>query len=187
MNANTVSVTVHIHPTAELSPDAVIGEGTRIWHYVQIREGSRIGRDCVLGKGVYIDKNVVVGERCKIQNRATLYDGVTVGNEVFIGPHVCFTNDPFPRAVSADWEIVQTKVEDGASIGANATIVCGVTIGRFAMIGAGTVVTRDVPPHALVVGNPARVVGYVCVCGHQLDKEGGCEHCGRRIDLRGTS
>ncbi len=168
-----------IHPTAEVSPQASVGDGTAVWHWAQVREGARIGARCVLGKDVYIDKNVMVGDDCKIENFATLYHGLTVGNRVFIGPHACFTNDRYPRAVSPDWEVVPTKVEDGASIGANATILCGVTIGRNAMVAAGAVVTRDVPGNALVAGVPARVVAWVCDCGRKLDRSMRCSHDGR--------
>lgn len=184
---------VKIHPTADVSKDAVIGDGTQIWHESQVREGARIGKHCRLGKGVYIDKNVAVGDHCKIQNRVSVYQGVTIGNRVFIGPHACFTNDLLPRATRpdwklhegedrlAEWEVVETVVEDGASIGANATILCGITIGTASMIGAGSVVTKDVPPHALVAGNPARVRGYVCECGRKLDAGMSCAHCKKTL------
>jgi acetyltransferase-like isoleucine patch superfamily enzyme len=170
---------VHTHPTAEVSPQAVVGEGTSIWHWAQVRERAVIGARCNVGKDVYIDMDVVVGDDCKIQNFATLYHGLIVGNRVFIGPHACFTNDLYPRAVSPDWQVVPTKVEDGASIGANATILCGITIGRFAMVAAGAVVTKDVPAHALVAGVPAKVVGWVCECGRPLDRAMRCAHDGR--------
>ena len=165
-----------IHPSADVSPNATIGAGTSIWHWVQVREGARIGRECNIGKDVYIDTEVVVGDRCKIQNFAALYRGLTVGNRVFIGPHACFTNDLYPRAVSPDWQVVPTKVEDGASIGANATILCGITIGRSAMVAAGAVVTKNVPAQALVAGVPARIVGWVCECGRPLDRNLHCAH-----------
>jgi acetyltransferase-like isoleucine patch superfamily enzyme len=172
-------MTSSIHPTADVSPKAVVGDGTRIWHWVQVREGARIGRNCVLGKDAYVDTAVVVGDDCKIENFATLFRGLTVGSRVFIGPHACFTNDPYPRAVSPDWQVVPTKVEDGASIGANATILCGITIGRSAMVAAGAVVTKDVPAQALVAGVPARIVGWVCECGRPLDRDLRCAHDGR--------
>lgn len=175
-----------VHLTAEVSPDAVVGEGTSIWHWAQVREGARIGRNCNIGKDVYIDTAVVVGDSCKIENFATLYRGLTVGNRVFIGPHVCFTNDLYPRAVSPDWQVVPTKVEDGASIGANATILCGVSIGRNAMVAAGAVVTRDVPAHALVAGVPAKVVGWVCNCGRPLDRRFYCVNCAKTIPIKPT-
>ncbi len=174
-----------VHPTAEVSPSAEIGDGTNIWHWVQVRENARIGRNCRLGKDVYIDANVVVGDNCKFQNFATVYDGVTIGDDVFVGPHAVFTNDMYPRAVTDDWKIIATRVEDGASIGANATIICGVTIGRHAMVAAGAVVTRDVEPHALVAGVPARRIGWVCDCGRPLNSRFWCAHDRKTIDVLG--
>lgn len=174
-----------IHPSAEVSSEATIGEGTSIWHWVHVRERARIGRNCNIGKDVYIDADVVIGDDCKIQNFATLYRGLTVGRKVFIGPHVCFTNDAYPRALSPDWQVIPTMVEDGASIGANATILCGITIGRNAMVGAGAVVTRDVPAQALVAGVPAKLIGWVCECGRPLDKSFKCVHDGRSYPALG--
>src|SRR5437867_4535435 len=168
-----------IHSTADVSPDATIGEGSQIWHWVQVREGARIGRDCRIGKDAYIDADVGVGDRCKVQNFATIYNGVTIGNRVFIGPHVCFTNDLYPRADSSDWDVTPTIVEDGASIGANATILCGIRIGRRAMVAAGAVVTKDVLPHSLVAGVPARAVGRVCQSSRPLDAKMRCAHDGK--------
>ena len=176
-----------IHPTADISPNAQIGKDTSIWHWAQVREGARIGERCNIGKDVYIDSAVVVGDDCKIQNFATLYRGVTIGNRVFVGPHACFTNDLYPRAASPDWKIVPTKVEDGASIGANATILCGLTVRRYAMVAAGAVVTKDVPAQALVAGVPAKVIGWVCECGRPLDGKMHCAHDGRAFpELRPT-
>ena len=184
-----------IHPSADVSSQAKIGEGTQIWHQAQVREGAHIGNECRIGKGVYIDANVVVGHHCKIQNYACVYHGVTLGDRVFVGPHTTFTNDLIPRAArpdwklhppeerGAEWQVVPTVVEDGASIGANATIVCGITIGHCAMVGAGAVVTKDVPPHALVIGVPAKVVGYVCECGRTLDGKLSCAHCKKTLVL----
>ena len=157
-----------IHSTAEVSEKATIGEGTVVWHGVQIREGARVGRFCRIGKDAYIDVDVVLGDWCKVQNFAAIYKGVTIGNRVFIGPHACFTNDLYPRADSSDWRVTPTKVDDGASIGANATIVCGCSIGQYAFIAAGAVVTKDVPNYALMMGVPARCTGWVCKCGVRL-------------------
>lgn len=180
------------HPTAVVEEDVVIGEGTRIWHFAHVRRGARIGSRCVLGKDVYIDENVVVGNGVKIQNGVSIYKGVTLEDNVFVGPYAVFTNDKYPRAFSTDWVIIPTLVKEGASIGANATIICGVTIGRYAMVAAGSVVTRDVPDHGLVMGNPARLVGFVCYCGRSLKRvvkqeerfvEFECDHCGRRIEV----
>ncbi len=185
-----------IHPTADVSPDARIGPGTRIWHEAQVREGAVVGAECIIGKGVYIGPNVVVGDRVKIQNRASLYTGLTVEDGVFIGPHVVFINDRYPRAITpegrlltdADWEPEATLVRHGASIGGGAVIRCGVTIGRWALVAAAALVTRDVPDHGLVMGVPARLVGYVCTCARKLEPEGApgrwrCSACGRDFDL----
>ncbi len=168
-----------IHPTAEVSPEASVGDGTAIWHWVQVREGARIGARCTIGKDVFVDKDVVLGDDCKIENFATLYHGVTLGNRVFVGPHACFTNDTYPRAVSPDWHVVPTNVEDAVSIGANATVLCGITIGQSAMVAAGAVVTKDVPAHALVAGVPAKIIGWVCDCGRPLDRQMRCAHDGK--------
>ena len=140
---------VRVHPTAEVSPDAVIGPGTSIWNQAQVREDARIGAGCVIGKNVYVDAGVVVGDRVKIQNNVSLFHGVTVEDGVFVGPHVCFTNDRVPRAINRDgspktdddWEVTPILVRSGAALGANSTILPGVTIGRWAMVGAGSVVT----------------------------------------------
>ncbi|MCL2562565.1 MAG: N-acetyltransferase [Oscillospiraceae bacterium] len=154
-----------IHATADVSPQADIGENTKIWNLAQVREGATIGANCIVSKNVYIDTGVIIGDNVKVQNNVNVYNGVTVEDDVFLGPSMTFTNDMFPRATNANWRITGTLVKKGASVGANATIVCGVTIGAYAMVGAGSVVTKDVPSHALVVGNPARQIGYVCRCG----------------------
>jgi UDP-2-acetamido-3-amino-2,3-dideoxy-glucuronate N-acetyltransferase len=159
-----------------VSPTAQIGEGTSIWNQAQVRENAVLGERCVISKGVYIDFGVSIGDNVKIQNNVSVYHGVSIESGVFVGPHVCFTNDMFPRAVNADmslkaaddWVLGETLVRAGAAIGANSTIVCGITIGRWAMIGAGSVVTKDVPDYALVVGNPARIIGYVTPKGRRV-------------------
>lgn len=161
---------VFIHPTAHVDPRAELGAGTKVWINVQIREGAKIGRNCIISKDVYIDYAVTIGDACKIQNSVSVYNGVTIGNGVFVGPNACFTNDKVPRATNADWQITPTVIEDGASIGANATLVCGITVGAYAMVAAGAVVTRSVPPYALVMGNPARVVGQVDEAGNRVDQ-----------------
>lgn len=153
-------MTAFIHETAEVSPDATIGDGSMIWNWTKVREAAVIGANVNLGQHVYVDHGVSIGDDSKIQNGVNVYSGVTIGSGVFVGPSVTFTNDLHPRA-TGDWEITETIVEDGASIGANATIVCGVRLGAGCMVGAGTVVVRDVPDGVLVVGNPARVVGPV--------------------------
>jgi UDP-2-acetamido-3-amino-2,3-dideoxy-glucuronate N-acetyltransferase len=183
-----------IHPTAEVAADAEVGPGTKIWHQCQVMPKARIGANCKLGKGVYVDGGVRIGDRVKIQNGISVYRGVTVEDDVLLGPHMAFTNDLFPRAFNDDFEIVPTLVKKGASVGANATIVCGVTLGSYSMVGAGAVVTMDVPDHALVVGNPARVLGYVCVCGARLDLdykkrktgEVSCKRCSRQFRLEAS-
>lgn len=167
---------IYIHPMAEVSPDATIGAGTRIWRQAHIREFARVGEHCNIGKGVFIDTHVSIGSNVKIQNHALIFEGVTLEDGVFIGPNVSFTNDLFPRAITPDgrlkraddWEITPTLVKYGASIGAGAVIICGVTIGTFALVGAGSIVTKDILPHALVFGNPARSHGYVCRCARRL-------------------
>ena len=167
---------VFIHPTAEVASDASIGMGTRLWKNVQVCSGARIGAECNLGKNVYVDFGVVIGNRVKIQNNVSVYHGVTVDDGVFLGPHVCFTNDVVPRAITSDgavkgqddWVVGPIHVRYGASIGAGSIILPDVTIGSFALVGAGSVVTHSVPDHALVYGNPARLHGFVCRCGRRL-------------------
>jgi UDP-2-acetamido-3-amino-2,3-dideoxy-glucuronate N-acetyltransferase len=146
-----------------------IGDGTRIWHFAHIREGSRIGRNCNLGKSVYVDTEAKIGDNVKIQNFVSVYRGVTIEDDVFVGPSVTFTNDLYPRSFSWDDEhVVATRVCRGVSIGANSTIICGISIGQYAMIGAGSVVTKDVPPFALILGHAAEIAGWVCECGKRL-------------------
>jgi acetyltransferase-like isoleucine patch superfamily enzyme len=171
-----------IHPTAEVSPKANIGEGTLIWHQAQVREGVIIGQECIISKGVYIDADVVIGSRVKIQNYACVYHGATVEDGVFIGPHVVITNDKYPRAITpdgklkaaTDWEVGRTLIREGASVGAGSVILPEVTIGRFALVGAGAVVTADVPDYGLVMGSPAALRGFVCSCGHRLRQSSVC-------------
>ncbi len=160
----------YVHPSAFIEEDVSIGEGSKIWHLVQVRKGAKIGKNCNFGKSVFIDTNVPIGNNVKIQNFVSVYQGVTIEDDVFVGPHVCFTNDYLPRAATSDWEIVKTQVMKGVSIGANATIICGITIGEYAMIGAGSLVSKDINNHELVYGNPARLQGYVCYCGNILQK-----------------
>ena len=154
-----------VHDSAIVEAGAHLGAGTKVWHHAHIRSGASIGPGCTLGKNVFVDAGVVIGSHVKVQNNVSVYAGVTLGDDVFVGPSAVFTNDLLPRAQSESWSIVPTAVGRGASIGANATVVCGRTIGAYAMVGAGSVVTRDVPPHVLVVGNPAHHVGWVCRCG----------------------
>jgi UDP-2-acetamido-3-amino-2,3-dideoxy-glucuronate N-acetyltransferase len=173
-----------IHPTAVIDSPCAIGDGTRIWHFSHVLAGSTIGRDCVIGQNVSIGPRVSIGDRCKIQNNVSVYAGVTLEDGVFCGPSMVFTNVMNPRAeVSRKHEFRPTLVRRGASIGANATVICGRTIGRWAFVGAGAVVTRDVPDHALVTGNPARIKGWVCRCGERLPggdwSEARCPSCGQ--------
>ena len=187
----------YVHPTAELSPKASIGNGTRIWHQAQVREGARIGADCILGKGVYVDFAVVIGNMVKIQNYASVFHGAMIEDGVFVGPYACLTNDKRPRAITPDgvlkrdedWEQGFIRIRYGASIGAGAIILPDVTIGRFAMVGAGALVAHDVPSHGLVVGTPASLIGYVCECGQRLtqDHSGSwfCQICLRGYELQG--
>lgn len=172
-----------IHPTAVVEEGAVVGAGTRVWHLAHIRSGAQVGAGCVIGRAVFVDAGAVIGDACKVQNFVSVYSGVTLEDEVFVGPSAVFTNDRTPRAGSDDWRILTTVVQRGASIGGNATIVCGVTIGEWAMVGAGAVVIEDVERHALVIGNPARRVGWVCRCGERVPGGPGadCPSCGERL------
>ena len=166
--------------SAEVSPEATIGDGSSIWHLCQIRENAVLGAGCVVGRGAYIGSGVVMGDHCKVQNYALVYEPARLGDGVFIGPAVVLTNDTYPRAVNPDgslksgddWEAVGVVVEDGASIGARAVCVAPVTVGAWSMVAAGAVVTSDVPPHALVVGVPARQVGWVSRAGNRLQDGG---------------
>jgi acetyltransferase-like isoleucine patch superfamily enzyme len=168
----------YAHPTAIVEEGAVLGEGTRVWHFAHVRKGARIGRGCIIGKSVYVDAGVVIGDSVKIQNNVSVYHGVTIGDGVFVGPHVCFTNDKLPRAINEDgspkgaedWVVGTIRVERGASLGANSTIVTGVTLGTWCMVGAGAVVTKDVPPYALVLGAPARLAGVVAPSGEIISR-----------------
>jgi acetyltransferase-like isoleucine patch superfamily enzyme len=173
-----MSTSFYVHPSSDVSPKAHIGAGTKIWQHCQVREDAVLGENCILSKGVYIDFGVKIGNNVKIQNGISVYHGVTLEDGVFCGPHCVFTNDLQPRSINsdgtlksaADWVLSETLIKYGASIGAHATIVCGNTIGRWAMVGAGSVVTHDVPDHGLVYGNPARLHGFVCMCGAKLAK-----------------
>ena len=181
INYNKRRSGVFIHPTAEVDKNAKIGKGTKIWHQAQVRENVKIGKNCNIGKGVYIDKGVKIGNNVKIQNYVSVYYGVIIEDDAFIGPSVTFTNDKYPRSwIWDESRVCKTYIKKGASIGANATVVCDVTVGEYAMIGAGSVVTRDVPRQGLVQGNPAKLIGFVCVCGKRLDKDMKCPVCGKQ-------
>ncbi len=154
-----------VHPSAHIEANVVIGDGTRIWHQGHVRGGARIGSGCNLGKNVFVDSDVRIGNRVKIQNNVSVYHGVTIEDEVFVGPSAVFTNDLYPRAQNPNWQVVETLVRRGASVGANATLICGIEVGEYAVIAAGSVATKNVRPHQIVKGNPARHHGWVCTCG----------------------
>ena len=151
-------MTFFVHPQA-ICETSEVGDGTRVWAFAHVLAGARIGADCNVGDHAFIENDVIVGDRVTVKNGVQLWDGLRVGDDVFLGPNATFTNDPFPRSRAYDHEIAVTRIEEGASIGANATILPGLTIGSRSLVGAGSVVTRDVPPGAIVAGNPARVIG----------------------------
>ena len=173
-------MTIRIAPGADVAQDATIGDGSQIWHLAQVREQVTLGAECVVGRGAYIGTGVTVGARCKIQNYALVYEPATLGDGVFIGPAAVLTNDEYPRAVTpdgalkgaSDWQAVGVTIGDGASIGARAVCVAPVTIGRWALVAAGAVVTKDVPDFALVMGVPARRIGWVGRAGRRLVSHG---------------
>lgn len=179
----TTSGSFFCHPTATIDSKAVIGAGTKIWHYSHVSDNARIGKNCTLGQNVYVGQNVTVGEGSKIQNNVSLYEGVSLDKHVFCGPSVVFTNVLTPRSeINRKNEFKRTRVGKGATLGANSTILCGVTISPYAFVAAGATVTRDVPAYALVKGTPARKSGWVCICGKKLPKNLQCE-CGRSYIL----
>lgn len=173
-----------VHATAEVDAGVEIGSGTKIWHFAHVLSGSRIGEGCVVGQNVMIGPDVTIGNNCKIQNNVAVYKGVTLEDDVFCGPSMVFTNVLTPRAhVNRKDEFAATRVGKGATLGANCTIVCGRNIGKFAMVGAGAVVTRDVKPYALVVGNPARQIGWVSEVGERLGSDLICPRSMERYGL----
>ena len=164
----------YIDKTAIVHPRAQIGENTRIWQFCNIMEDAHIGKECNIGQGCYIENHVKIGNHVTIKNNVALYEGVECADNVFLGPNCVFTNVKYPRSfVSRKDEFKKTIIEEGVSIGANATIVCGVRIGKYALIGAGCVVTKDIPEYALMLGNPAKQNGFVCRCGEKLEKMSG--------------
>lgn len=166
-------MSIIIHPTAIVDSGAQIGDGSRVWHWVHICSGAKIGKNCSFGQNVFVGNDVTIGNNVKIQNNVSVYDAVRLEDDVFCGPSMVFTNVYNPRsAVNRKNEFRKTVVKRGATLGANSTIVCGVTIGRYAFIGAGAVINRDVPDYALMLGVPARRQGWMCSCGVQLARSG---------------
>ncbi len=186
-----MSTNADVHATADVSPSARLGSGVRVWHYAQVREDAVVGSNSIIGRGAYIGTGVELGENCKVQNYALVYEPARLARGVFVGPAVVFTNDEFPRAINPngsqksplDWKPQGVTVLEGASIGAQSVCIAPVTIGRWALVGAGSVVSKDVPDFALVVGNPARRVGWVGHEGIPLVKQDDdvwvCESSGR--------
>jgi acetyltransferase-like isoleucine patch superfamily enzyme len=195
-----IDASARVHPSADLEDGVAVGPRTSIWHRAQVRRNARIGAECVVGRDAFVDEGVEIGDRVKIQNAALIYHGVTIEDGVFVGPGAILTNDRFPRAITTsgelataeDWTVSPISLRYGCSIGAGAIVVAGVEIGSFATVGAGAIVTKDVTPHALAVGNPARRVGWMCGCGARLDDNEGrpasgdpssgelsCPSCGR--------
>ncbi|KAA8978329.1 acyltransferase [Halospina sp. K52047b] len=180
-----------VHDTAIVDEGAQIGEGSRVWHWVHICGGAQIGRNCSFGQNVFVGNKVTIGDNCKVQNNVSVYDNVHLEEGVFCGPSMVFTNVYNPRSlIERKDEYVDTIIRKGASLGANCTIVCGVTVGEFAFIGAGAVINKDVPAYALMVGVPAKQIGWMSEYGEQLDlplngnAETACPHTGARYTLR---
>ncbi len=168
-----------IHSTADVSPEAKIGEGTKIWHFAQVRESAVIGENCIIGKNTYVDHDVEIGNNVKIQNNCSIYYGAIIEEGVFLAPHVILTNDKLPRAINPDgslktakdWQVGRIVIKEGASIGTNSTLLTDIIIGRWVLIGAGSVVTKSIPDHGLAFGIPAKLKGFVCKCGFKLIPE----------------
>ena len=183
-------MSISVHPSAIIDEGAIIGESTRVWHFAHVCAGAKVGMGVSLGQNVFVGNAAIIGDRCKIQNNVSIYDGVTLEDDVFCGPSAVFTNVYNPRSfIERKTEYRPTLVRKGATLGANCTIVCGVTIGEHAFVGAGAVVTRDVPAFALVVGVPARQVGWMSRYGEQLDlplqgsATARCRHTGTEYSL----
>lgn len=183
-------MTYNAHPSAVIDEGAQIGEGSRVWHFVHVCSGAKIGKGVSLGQNVFVGNKVVIGDRCKIQNNVSVYDNVTIEEGVFCGPSMVFTNVYNPRSlIERKSEYRNTLIKKGATLGANCTIVCGVTIGEFAFVGAGAVVNKDVKPYALMVGMPARQIGWMSQYGEQIplpvigDGQYTCPHTGQRYQL----
>ena len=174
-------MTYFVHESSYIDSNVQIGDGTKIWYFCHIQEGTVIGKECSLGQNVNISNNVKIGNQVKIQNNVSVYEGVTIEDGVFLGPSCVFTNDLTPRAKYPKGKegYIRTLIKEGASIGANATIVCGHCVGRYAMVAAGSVVTKNVPDYCLVAGVPARHMGWVCECGMILDDGLYCSVCNK--------
>ena len=173
------------HETAIVEEGAKIGKNTKIWHFAHIRESAKIGDNCTISKDVYIDANAMIGNNVKVGNGVSIWNGMTIEDGVMISPNSCFTNDLYPRAeIWNEKRLKKTLIRKGSTIGANSTILCGIEIGKYALIGAGSVVTKNVPNHALMMGNPARIRGYVCTCGNRLNENFVCEFCKKEINIK---
>lgn len=174
------------HETALVAPTAHIGQDTRIWAFVNIKEDAVIGNGCNICDGCYVEKGAVIGNNVTLKNGVNVFEGVTLQDNVFCGTNVAFINDRYPRSRNDQWVLEKTCVKTGATIGSNATVLCGVTIGEYAVVGAGSVVTQDVADYTIVTGNPAHVKGYACCCGKKLAQDLKC-HCGLAYTLSGQS
>lgn len=174
-----------VHPSSYVDDNVAVGDGTKIWHFCHVQAGAAIGRNCLLGQNVYVGSNVRIGNGVRIQNNVSVFEGVEIEDNVFVGPSCVFTNVMTPRAhFPANGIYSGTLIKEGASLGANCTVVCGHTVGRGALVAAGAVVTKDVRDYALMVGVPARQMGWVCECGRRLDESFLCQ-CGRAYSIDG--
>lgn len=173
------------HDKALVDDGAVIGEGTRVWAHTHIQHGAVVGKNCNICDGTFIERGAVVGDEVTIKHNVSIFDGVTIEDHVFIGSNIAFINDRFPRSHIADnWKLEKTLIKKGATLGANVVVLCGLTVGEYAFVGAGSVVTKDVPPHTIVVGNPAKPLGLACICGGRLDEKLVCV-CGKKYKKKG--
>jgi len=184
-NQQPTTTNYFIHESSYIDDGCEIGQGTKIWHFSHILPGTKIGKNCNIGQNVVIGPDVVIGNNCKVQNNVSIYKGVTLEDGVFCGPSMVFTNVFNPRAEIRKMDQLRTTlVKKGTTIGANATIVCGVTLGRYSFIGAGAVVNKNVPDHALLVGNPAKQVGWMCECGERLSADLHCTECEKKYQKK---